>query len=613
MSIVRRMKVWSPAIAGLLLAVLVLPGVVAAQPQASPGKVTEVTLYRGQAMVTRAIPVKAPQGSVEIVVGDLPEQVVTGSLFAEGSEGVEVRAVRFRTRAVGEEPRDEVRALDEEIKKINHELKSAAKMQELLTKRSAYLDSLEGFVAPTAKIELSQGVLDAEALQAITTFSFGERQKIATEQLELEVSVEKTNEQLSLATRKRAELTGGASQTVREAVVFVEKRNADEGTIRLKYLVESCGWSPTYTFRAAADQEEIRVECNALIQQMTGEDWSGVALTLSTASPALSATGPGLAPFPVSLTPDGDGEKANQADLAQQLQAIRGKQKTAIMLFNNSRDVTGNLGLNWDANAAANEFQYLELTNPKDTLSALQLDNTGAEGPSLSYRLEGGVSLASRSDQQMVRILQTSLASNFYHVATPVLTSYVYREAELKNTSAEDLLAGPVNVYLDGSFVGQAEVPTVARGQTFVVGLGADPQVRSRRELANKTDSVQGGNRELGFEYRLLIENYKEEPVAIRLFDRLPHTDRTGDVRVDLSPLEVALSTDELYVRRERSKGILRWDVTVPAGATGKDAHTVEYDYKVDFDRNFKLGALVKNVSEQQIEFEQLQRARFKR
>ena len=580
MSIVRRVKCWSSVVAGLLLAVLLLPGMVAAEPQAVSGKVTEVTLYRGQAMVTRAIPVKAPQGSVEIVVGDLPEQVVTGSLFAEGSEGIEVRAVRFRTRAVGEEPRDEVRELDEEIKKINFQLKSASKMQELLTKRSKYLDGLEGFVAPTAKIELSQGVLDAEALKQITTFSFEQRQKITAEQLELEQAAEKINEQLSLAQRKRAELTGGASQTVREAVVFVEKRNADEGTIRLKYLVQSCGWSPTYTFRAAADEEDIRIECNALIQQMTGEDWNGVTLTLSTASPALSATGPGLAPFPVSLTPDGDGKKTNQADLAQQLQSIRGRQKTAIFQFNNSRDMTGNMSLNWDANRAANEFQYLELTNPKDTLSALRLDDTGAEGPSLSYRLEGGVSLASRSDQQMVRILQTSFASNFYHVATPVLTSYVYREAELKNTSDEDLLAGPVNVYLDGSFVGQAEVPTVARGQTFVVGLGADPQVRSRRELANKTDTVQGGNRELGFEYRLLVENYKEEPVPIRLFDRLPHTDQTGDVRVELGALKVALSTDELYVRRERTKGILRWDVTVPASATGKDAHTVEYDYK---------------------------------
>lgn len=603
MSIVRSAMFLSAALAGLVLA---------GSSDASPGRVTEVTLYRGQAMVAREVPVEAKEGSLEIVVGDLPEQVISGSLFAEGSEGVEVRAVRFRTRAVGEEPREEVRKLDELIEELGYEAKAAAKMQELLAKRSAYLDGLEGFVAPTAKTELSQGVLDAEALEKITSFAFKQREEIAGQQLELEKNVAKIQRQQQLLQRKRAELTGGASRTVREAVVFLEKRNSAAGVVRLKYLVSGCGWSPAYTFRAAPAAEEVGIECNALIRQMTGEDWDGVALTLSTASPALSATGPGLAPFPVSLTPDGQGSNPNQADLAQQLQSIRGRQQTAITMYNNSVDIAGNLRLNWDANQAANDFQYLELTNPKAALRALQASDSGAEGPTLSYQITGPVSLASRSDQQMVRILKTSLAGDFYRVATPVLTSFVFREAALKNTGDEDLLAGPVNVYLDGAFVGQAEIPTVARGQTFVVGLGADPQVRARRELADKTDSVQGGNRELGFQYRLLVENYKQEAIDVRVLDRLPHTDRKAEVRVALSDPKIALSTDELYVRSERPKGILRWDVEIPAGATGKDAFAIEYDYTVDFDRKFKLGAATKNAAEQQIEFEQLQQQRFK-
>ena len=47
----------------------------------------------------------------------------------------------------------------------------------------------------------------------------------------------------------------------------------------------------------------MRIEYNGLIQQMSGEDWSDVKLTLSTASPALSAAGPGLAPFRLTLVP----------------------------------------------------------------------------------------------------------------------------------------------------------------------------------------------------------------------------------------------------------------------------------------------------------------------
>jgi uncharacterized protein (TIGR02231 family) len=209
----------------------------------------------------------------------------------------------------------------------------------------------------------------------------------------------------------------------------------------------------------------------------------------------------------------------------------------------------------------------------------------------------------------MVRILRTSFESRFYHVATPVLTSYVYREAELKNTGDEDLLAGPIAVYLDGRFVGRGEIPTVTRGQTFVIGLGADPQVRARRELADRTEGVQGGNRELSFKYRLVIENYKTEPAVVRVFDRIPHSERTADVRIKLGELKDALSDDPLYRRTEWPKGILRWEITVPAGAAGKDARMVEYDFTVDFDRTFALNAVGAGQQFQR-EFEMWQRAR---
>ncbi|MHC4179609.1 MAG: mucoidy inhibitor MuiA family protein [Planctomycetota bacterium] len=592
--------------------VAVAPTILTAGPQDVPGTVTEVTLYRGQAMVTRTIPLEGPAGGVEIVVGDLPEQVVSDSLFAEGGEGIEVRAVRFRTRAVGQAPREEVRRLDEAIEQINEKVEGNKKLMGLLAKRTAYLDQLEGFVAPTAKLELSKGVLDAEALQTVTTFSFDQRKAVAEEELALEKDGKDLSKQLALLQRQRAELTGGASQTVREAVLFLQKHVEGKESVRLNYLVGNCGWSPTYTVRADNDRKQVDVECSALIQQMTGEDWDGVVLTLSTASPALSAAGPGLAPFPVSLAQQPGEGKLSQKDLTAQVQSIRGRKATAMMQNLKALSLGENIGSSWAANAAANEFQRLELINGKDVLSLLAAENAQSdEGPSLSYQLSGTASLASRSDQQMVRILQTSFESRFYHVATPVLTSYIYRESEMKNDSDQDLLAGPITVYLDGRFVGRGEIPTVARGQTFVVGFGADPQLRSRRELAERTEDVQGGNRELGFEYRLVVENYKDEEVPVRVFDRLPHTDRPGDIRVKLGELKDPLSSNELYVRTEKPKGILRWEITVPAAATGKDARIIAYGFTVDFDRNFSLASATDSPQQLQQEFEQQQRARF--
>jgi uncharacterized protein (TIGR02231 family) len=212
----------------------------------------------------------------------------------------------------------------------------------------------------------------------------------------------------------------------------------------------------------------------------------------------------------------------------------------------------------------------------------------------------------------MVRILKRGLPSTFYHVATPVLSSYVYREAEIRNESEIDLLGGPVTVYVDSRFVGRAEIPTVAQGESFVVGFGADAQLRARRELVDKTEGVQGGNKELKMRYRVTVENYKNQPVQVRVYDRLPYSNRASDVRISLDAPEIALSNDAVYLRSERAKGILRWDIEVAAEATGEKASEIVYGFKLDFDRNFALTTLTDQPTLLQ-EFEQLERSRLKR
>lgn len=598
------------------------------------GRVTNVTLYRGQALITRAIPIEGDGGSMEVVVGNLPEQIVPNSLFAEGGDAVEIRAVRFRTRAVGEEPREEVRKLDGEILEVQQQIDLTAKRQALLGKRSEYLGKLEGFVAPTAHTDLAKGVLDAEALEHVTTFAFAQHEKIAEEEVTLARQAHDFQEQLALLQRKRAEITAGASRTEREAVLFLQKQAEGPAEVRLNYLVNSCGWSPAYTMRSGADHKQVRIEYNALIQQLTGEDWTDVILTLSTASPALSATGPGLAPFHVTLGSDavfnapnaqtaanGPAQQAanvygrglSKGQVLDQLQGLNLRKSEFGQASNNAVMFEEQNRINWSLNDVAYGLQQLEINGDATTLSVLRNEATdGDNGPSLSYSLHGAVSLASRSDQQMVRIMATDMESRFYHVAVPVLTPYVFREAELKNSSDEDLLAGPITVYLDGRFVGQGEIPTVARGQTFVVGFGADPQLRARRELADKQDGVQGGNRETRFDYRIVVENFSNENTPVRVIDRVPHAENGEDIRVTLGKTNDPISDDKLYQRDERPMGILRWDIDVPANASGESARLVEYQYTIEYDRQYVV-SLPEAKQRLQEEFERLQRERQKR
>ncbi len=583
-------------------------------------RVTDVTLYRSQAQVTRALQVANDVGPLEIVVGELPENIVPDSLFAEAGDNVEVRAVQFRTRAVGSSPREEVRNLETEIRTAQMKIDLNAKQTNLLAKQSTYLDSLEHFVAPTATTELSNGVLDAEALERITKFNFQQREDIAKREIELSSELYELQQQLNLLNRKLAEITNGASKTVREAILFVQKNGDQPCSVRLNYLVNSCGWSPNYTLRADGDRSNTRLEYNGLIQQMSGEDWQDVKLTLSTATPALSASGPGLAPFKLSLIPIGDANQqlaqsvsnAAAQTMDSQLETYYSKKRDAIFAVQNSINFKDNFSNSWGLNDTINALACVELVSQPSTAGSLSSQLGDTSQPSVSYQLGSKVSLTSRNSQQMVRIMQTDLPSEFYHVATPILTSYVFREADLNNNSPEDLLAGPITVYLDGRFVGRGEIPSVARGQTFVVGFGADSQLRTRRELVDKVSEVNGGNQEITLNYRLVIENYKDTPVNIRVIDRLPTSAKDSEIRITLANPDQQLSADKVYQRLERPQGILRWDTDVPARSVGEKIYEIAYGFSLEFDRKYQV-AVAGDRAEQQQKFEELQNQRIKR
>ena len=560
-----------------------------AAPVQTEGKVESVTLYRGQALVTRTVSVEAPAGPVELVVGNLPRQVVPDSLFAEGDGRLDVRAVRFRTRAVGQEPREDIRKLDEQIDGLQQKTEHNKRMQEVIKRNLDTLDRLDKFVAPTMSVELAKGVLDAGALEKITVMMFKKRTELTDASLKLADEAKDLARQVSLLQRQRAKLTSGSSRTVREAVVFIEKRGGGKGELKLNYLVGGAGWSPTYNFRATTGAKEVVTEYNALIHQMTGENWENVKLTLSTASPALSAQPPMLAPFWVTLSGQ-PRTPAQQGQVLEQYKSVRRNIDAARLRQRVAQQRKEQFDANWELNKIVTEGQALELAAGKEDLRMIQTVVPAPDaGPSITYAMEGTVNLASRSDRQLVRIADTKLPTTFYHVAAPLLSGAVYREAELNNTEAEVLLAGPASVYLDGRFVGRGEIATVARGQTFVVGFGVDSQLRASRQIVDRTERQQGGNREVGLKLRLVLENYGTKPAKVRLMERIPQPERRADVRLTLAETKQKLSEDKLYLRLQRPEGILRWDVEVPAKTFGEEPFILEYSYKLEFDRKYSL------------------------
>jgi hypothetical protein len=579
-------------------------------------KLDAVTVYRGQALVTRTVDLPAGSGLAELLVQDLPERILGGSLFAEGSDGVDVRSVRYRERAQPTDVREEARKLDQQIQDLNDKIAANQKQMQVLGEQRAYLDKLANFAAPTATTEMTKGVLNAEQLKTLTDYQFSSRQKIADNELKLQQEARTLNEQANFLGRQKAEMVGRSSKTQREAVIFIS-RERPGGSLRVRYLVDSATWSPSYNVRADADKKTATLEYLASIAQRTGEDWKDVTMTLSTASPNLVAAAPTLASLQIALTSGGArggagglgsaivggvdlssvdyGAVQRNFDVQRQNvfnnRALNGNS----MVANNSAPVQGfeQQRAQQDANdkaliRLADQQQFMELLT-KDSKVETRRASSSAEGVVVTYQLKTRTSLPSREDRQLIQIDQLALKSNFYKIAIPVLTSYVYDEADLTNTSAAVLLAGPVSSYVGGQFVGSDTIDTVAVGQPFTVGFGIDSSLHTTRERVEKSDQTQGGNRVVNYVYRLAIENFGSKPAAVRLMDRLP-LGKESEVRIVFDDAEgVKVSPDKEYQQTERKKGILRWDVEVPPQKSGSEAFALQYKLHLEYDKNLAI------------------------
>ena len=198
--------------------------------------------------------------------------------------------------------------------------------------------------------------------------------------------------------------------------------------------------------------------------------------------------------------------------------------------------------------------------------------------------------MPSRNDEQIIEVARIDLEPEYYYKAVPVLTSHIYRLAELTNRSNYVLLPGEATMYLGSDFVGQMSLPLVAIGEQFTVGFGVDPQLQIQRQMIDKSRTTQGGNQVLQYEYRILASSYKSEPARLQIWDRLPIAE-IDTVGVSLTRTEPELSEDAIYLREQWPNNLLRWDVTVAPGMTGETALPIHYEFKLDLDREMTLGS----------------------
>jgi uncharacterized protein (TIGR02231 family) len=250
------------------------------------------------------------------------------------------------------------------------------------------------------------------------------------------------------------------------------------------------------------------------------------------------------------------------------------------------------IALGYELNRMASQGQKLELNYSEEQLKRWYEDvRSQTQALAVTYDVAQPISLGSRREAQLVPIAVKTMKARTFYQAVPLLTTSVFRGAEVLNTTNQPLLAGKYTAYVGTEFVGNGQLPLVAKGQDFTLGFGVDTQLRCRRELVDKTDKTFLGSRTQTFRYELAVENFKDKPVQVQLLDRIPTT-RNKALKIEIEKTSQPMSKNADYLAREKSKGLLRWDVEVPAKAAGAKEKTVTYTFKMKLAADRSVGTV---------------------
>lgn len=202
------------------------------------------------------------------------------------------------------------------------------------------------------------------------------------------------------------------------------------------------------------------------------------------------------------------------------------------------------------------------------------------------YLADGRVELPGDGHAHRITVSRATTTSRTAFRTLPRLEETVYREVKLDNPFPSPLLAGPVEVFVDGALVITSAIDSVDRGGAILFGLGVEERLRVARNTTVQ-ESSQGlfkGTVAVVHEVEFELSSTLGFPAPITVVDRTPTT-LDDDIEIDLLDASPA---PEPYDQRERGnpiKGGLRWELLLDPGAST----TLRFSYQVKFPAKYEL------------------------
>ena len=343
--------------------------------------------------------------------------------------------------------------------------------------------------------------------------------------------------------RQLFELQVGSKKSAYRVEVLVSCPAGAAAEVALTYLVGGASWSPVYEARVG--ETAVDFSTSATVNQITGEDWSSVELTLSTAVPMQNATPPDLKKLFVQAT-----EKPPERKML-----VRRDEETlhgAVSADPQAPGPTGALAVN--------------------------------QGLSVQLRVPEKASVSGDGSAVRVFVGKRSLKARFELRAMPAVLPAAFRVADLTNELEWPLLPGPVELFRSTGLVGRYALERVAQGAAFTLTLGIEEAVRVKRIVVEELTAATGlfgGKNRFSYAYRFELANYGKVPVEVIVSDRLPVSE-LDDIAVTISE-----KTTPGYTL-DKADGLPRWKIALKP----QEQRYVDFAFRVDVPTTYDTGSL---------------------
>jgi uncharacterized protein (TIGR02231 family) len=546
-------------------------------------RISAATVYLDRAVVTRTATLELTAGKHALVFERLPAGLVDQSLQAtgHGTAGATILDVSAQTAFVDFTPNERVKDIEEKLKDLQKQQRACGDRATILNDQRDFVKRM--LVASTGTIIYPIGADAAHGggtaarptlddWQKLYTYSDETFGKITGELQSLDIQREELKTKQTALEQQLNEIRGAGGKSYKTVTVRVAVAEPGKLELALKYAVPGASWAPAYDARLHAADRAVELTYFGLVRNGTGEDWSDVALTLSTARPSLGGGAPELQPWIV--------------DVVQPQVSSEDVVTLSPFEVTNARD-SGYFSKSSMAGARAPAAAPQEDRKARVLAAAVETGTTSA-----TFKIPVTVTLPSNNTTQKISIATVKLAADLQYHATPKLMETAFLGANAVNSTEYPLLAGAMNTFLDETFVASSSLKTVMPGEKIELQLGADEGVAIKRKLVNRFSEdtgLTGKGRRITYEFLVTITNNKKTAERVVFKEPLPIS-RNEKIEVTLiTPAAKDLSTKESprEVTREED-GRLVWRLDVKPG----EKREIPVKFKVEYPGDLNVAGL---------------------